>query len=148
MSRRIIQSPSKFCLPFINASIGLFPRWIGEIQKMFLLANFPTFPAALADDPLSHDPLSLLKSLCHRLIKIWQPEKGGRKKNEGGCAQLAGTRRCGAVGRLSTRPSTVAATTTVWSPSPTSSRLPLISACASPIHRFDVVMPFLRLLNI
>lgn len=67
------------------------------------------------------------RSLCESL------RSGSPRREKGAtvCTQIAATWRSSAVGRLSTGPSSVATTTTVWSPSPTSSRLPLISPCAS-----------------
>lgn len=61
-----------------------------------------------------------------RVRKIWQPEKGERSyvlryQRLGGAVQWVDYRLA--------RPAYT--TTTVWSPSPTSSRLPLISPCAS-----------------
>ena len=81
-----------------------------------------------AGSPLPHALMTFSSSRSSReSLRSGLPEKGKKKL----CAQTAATWRSSAMGRLSTGPSSMATTNTFWSPSPTSSRLPLISPCAS-----------------
>lgn len=97
-----------------------FKGW-NFITALYSLLSFIGFSSLCSHDPF---PFKVDGPLSHYNLAAWEGK-------EDVFAPIAGTWRCSAVGRLLTSPSSVAATTTVWSPSPTSSRLPLISPCAS-----------------
>lgn len=130
----------------------LFPRLPFHLEKKILSSTVSQIDKWDPKNVFRHTqqiPQHFLRplpmTLYHSSIRSSCLKMGGKEDR---FARLARTLRCSAVGRISTCPSIVPASTTVWSPSPTSSRQPLISACASPIHHFDVVMPFHCLLNI
>lgn len=94
--------------------------WIASLCLLFILPSFLfKFLLPVLSWPLSLQGQHVIESLSSGSLR-----RGEKRR-------IAGTWRCSAVGRLLTSLSSVAATTTVWSPSPTSSRLPLISPCAS-----------------